>query len=106
MLLKNILESSGYLVETSVDGMDAWNALNSEHYDLVVSDIRMPRMDGFELTSSIRGDEKLSQLPIVLVTSLGSREDQEKGLEAGANAYITKGNFDQNNLLEVVGRLV
>lgn len=106
MLLKNILESSGYHVKTSVDGMDAWNALNREHYDLVVSDIQMPRMDGFQLTSSIRGDEKLAQLPIVLVTSLGSREDEEKGLEAGANAYITKGNFDQNNLLEVVGRLV
>ncbi len=106
MLLKNILESAGYDVRTSVDGVDAWTALKSEQFDLVVSDIEMPRMDGFELTESIRGDERLSELPVVLVTSLGSREDRERGIEVGANAYIAKGSFDQNNLLETVERLV
>jgi two-component system chemotaxis sensor kinase CheA len=106
MLLKNILESAGYDVRTSVDGVDAWTALKSDQFDLVVSDIEMPRMDGFELTRSIRGDERLSELPVVLVTSLGSREDRERGIEVGANAYIAKGSFDQNNLLETVERLV
>jgi two-component system chemotaxis sensor kinase CheA len=106
MLLKNILESSGYQVTTSVDGQDAWNVLKKEQFDLVVSDVEMPRMSGFELTASIRNDEKLSETPVVLVTSLGSREDRERGIEAGANAYIVKGSFDQNHLLEAVQRLV
>lgn len=106
MLLKNILESSGYQVTTSVDGVEAWNLLKREDFDLVVSDIEMPRMDGVELTATIRADEKLGSLPVVLVTSLGSREDKERGIDAGANAYIIKGSFDQNNLLETVERLI
>jgi two-component system chemotaxis sensor kinase CheA len=106
MLLKNILESSGYHVKTAVDGLDAWNVLNTELFDLVVSDVEMPRMDGFELTTIIRRDQKLCDLPVVLVTSLGSKEDRERGIDAGASAYIVKGNFDQNNLLETVQRLV
>ncbi|MFH1118032.1 MAG: hybrid sensor histidine kinase/response regulator [Pseudomonadota bacterium] len=106
MLLKNILESSGYEVTTSVDGAEAFSALRTQHFDLVVSDIEMPRMDGFQLTSNIRADERLSHLPVVLVTSLGSREDRERGIDVGANAYIVKGSFDQNNLLETVGRLI
>lgn len=106
MLLKNILESSGYQVTTSVDGVEAWNLLKRENFDLVVSDVEMPRMDGFELTGNIRSDEKLSALPVVLVTSLGSREDKERGVDVGANAYITKGSFDQNNLLETIERLI
>jgi two-component system chemotaxis sensor kinase CheA len=106
MLLKNILESAGYTVTTSVDGADAWSTLKTREFDLVVSDIEMPRMNGFELTTSIRADEKLSDLPVVLVTSLGSREDRERGIDAGANAYIVKGSFDQNNLLDIVERLV
>ncbi|MBI5570209.1 MAG: hybrid sensor histidine kinase/response regulator [Desulfomonile tiedjei] len=106
MLLKNILESSGYLVTTTVDGVDAWTALKRDPFDLVVSDVEMPRMDGFQLTANIRGDEKLADLPVVLVTSLGSREDRERGIDVGANAYIVKGSFDQNNLLETVARLV
>lgn len=106
MLLKNILESQGYNVTTTVDGTDAWAALKSNRFDLVLSDVQMPRMDGFQLTENIRQDEDLGQVPVVLVTSLGSREDRERGIEVGANAYITKGDFDQNNLLEVIERLV
>jgi two-component system chemotaxis sensor kinase CheA len=106
MLLKNILESSGYQVTTTIDGMEAWNLLKQENFDLVVSDVEMPRMDGFELTTTIRQDEKLSGLPVVLVTSLGSREDRERGIDVGASAYIVKGSFDQNNLLETVERLI
>lgn len=106
MLLKNILETSGYGVTTSVDGVEAMTALKSQDFDLVVSDVQMPRMDGFELTASIRSDEKLKDLPVVLVTSLGSREHRERGIEVGANAYINKGGFDQNDLLQTLARLI
>ncbi len=105
-LLKNILESSGYDVGISVDGIDAWNALANRRYDVVVSDVDMPRMDGFELTKKIREDDRMSELPVVLVTSLGSREDRERGIEVGADAYIVKGEFDQNRLLNMVERLI
>jgi len=106
ILLKNILDSAGYSTETAVDGIDAFNALKAEDFDLVVSDIRMPRMDGFRLTAKIRGDEKLSELPVVLVTTLESRDDQEHGMEVGANAYIIKSSFDQSNLLDTIQRLI
>jgi len=106
MLLKNILESAGYDVRTAMDGVDAFTALTNETFDLLVSDIEMPRMNGLDLTSKIRGDKKLAGLPVVLVTSLGSREDREQGVDVGANAYIVKSSFDQSNLLEVVRRLV
>ncbi|MBI4455117.1 MAG: response regulator [Acidobacteria bacterium] len=105
-LLKNILESAGYNVRTSVDGADALTALKTEDFDLVVSDVEMPRMDGFDLTARIRADKKLCELPMVLVTALESREDRERGIDVGANAYIVKSTFDQSNLLEVVERLI
>lgn len=105
-LLKSILESTGYRVTTAVDGIDALTALRSGQFDLVVSDVEMPRMDGFELTARIRADKKLADLPVVLVTALESREHKERGIEAGANAYIVKSSFDQSNLFEVIRRLV
>ena len=104
-LLKNILESAGYDVATAVDGIDGLTALRTARFDLVVSDVEMPRMDGFDLTARIRQDPKLADLPVVLVTALGTREHRERGVEAGANAYIVKSGFDQSNLLEVIGRL-
>jgi two-component system chemotaxis sensor kinase CheA len=106
MLLKNILEAVGYQVETAIDGMEALAALRSRDFDLVVSDVEMPRMDGFDLTAKIRADKKLADLPVVLVTALGSREHQERGIEVGANAYIIKGSFDQTNLLDVIRKLI
>lgn len=105
-LLKNILESAGYMVKTAVDGVDALTWLRSEEFDLVVSDVDMPRMNGFGLTSAIRTDKRLSELPVVLVTALDSKEDRERGIDVGASAYIVKGSFEQSNLLEVVRRLV
>jgi len=105
-LLKNILDSSGYEVMTAVDGIDALTALKTAHFDLVVSDIEMPRMDGFDLTTRIRADKKLAELPVVLVTALSSSNDRERGIDAGANAYIIKSSFDQTNLLEVIRRLI
>ncbi len=106
MLLKNILETAGYQVSTAVDGAEAWSFLKQDNFDLVVSDVDMPRMTGFDLTARIRGDDNLSEMPVVLVTSLGSQEDRERGIEVGANAYIVKERFDQNHLLETIRRLV
>lgn len=106
ILLKNILETSGYLVVTAVDGIDAMTRLKTEKFDAVVSDVDMPRMNGFNLTEKIRGDKKLAELPVVLVTALESREDRERGIDVGANAYIVKSSFDQSNLLEVIRRLI
>ncbi len=106
MLLKNILETAGYRVETAIDGRAALKVLQNEDFDLVVTDVEMPFVDGFALTAEIRQDKRLADLPVVLVTSLGSREDRERGVAVGADAYIVKGEFDQQNLLEVVGSLI
>jgi two-component system chemotaxis sensor kinase CheA len=106
MLLKGILESAGYRVKTAVDGVEAFTTLRCEGFDLVVSDVEMPRMDGFDLTAKIRADKKLAELPVVLVTALETREDRERGIDVGANAYLVKSSFDQSNLLEAVRRLV
>jgi two-component system chemotaxis sensor kinase CheA len=105
VLFKSILESAGYEVTTAVDGMDGWARVREGRFDLVVSDVEMPRMDGFELTSKIRGDARLASLPVVLVTALDSPAHRERGLDAGANAYVVKSSFDQSNLLEIVRRL-
>ncbi len=106
MLLKNILETAGYKVSTAIDGMDGYTKLKTEQIDLVVSDVDMPRMSGLDMTAKIRSDKSIAEIPIVLVTSLSKREDRERGMEVGANAYIVKSNFDQSNLLEVVDRLI
>ena len=105
-LLKNILESAGYQVTTAVDGLDAYTTLKTGAFDLVVSDVEMPRMDGFDLTARMRADKQLAGLPVVLVTALASREHRERGIDVGANAYIVKGSFDQSDLLEVIARLI
>lgn len=105
-LLKNILEGAGYQVRVAVDGADALALLKTEPIDLVVSDIEMPRMNGFDLTARIRADSRLSQLPVILVTGLESREDREHGIEVGANAYLIKSSFDQSNLLDIIERLI
>jgi two-component system chemotaxis sensor kinase CheA len=86
--------------------MDAFSLLQKIHFDLLVSDVEMPRMNGFELTAKVRGTEPLAQVPVVLVTGLDSREDRERGIAAGADAYIVKTSFDQSNLLDVVQRLI
>lgn len=105
-LLKNILEAAGYKITTAVDGIDAYTTLKTATFDLIVSDVDMPRMDGFDLTARVRADKQLSALPVVLVTALESRQHRERGIDVGANAYIVKSSFDQSNLLEVVRRLI
>lgn len=89
-----------------MDGVDALAALRTGAFALVVSDVDMPRMNGFDLTARIRSDPSLADLPVVLVTARESREDRERGVDVGASAYIVKSNFDQSNLLDVFRRLV
>lgn len=105
-LLKGILQAAGFDVRTAVDGADALTTLKFEPVDLVISDVQMPRLNGFELTAKIRADKTLSTLPVILITSLASREDKERGVDAGANAYIVKSSFDQSDLLAAIGRLI
>lgn len=105
-LLKSIIEAAGYQVTTANDGHEAWNILKQTSFDLLVSDIEMPKMDGFVLTSKIRSDHSLQELPVILVTALQSPEDQTRGLEAGANAYLVKSSFEQDSLLDAIARLL
>jgi two-component system chemotaxis sensor kinase CheA len=106
-LERTIFESAGYAVVVASDGMHALEILNDgAHVDAIVSDIEMPRMNGLELTAALRHDERWRNLPIVLVTSMGSPEHIEAGAAAGADAYIVKGRFDQHDLLQTVGRLL
>lgn len=104
--MKRILEGDGYEVVVAVDGLEAFNKINTRPFDALVSDIMMPHMDGLALTEKVRQDPKYKELPVILVTSLASEDDKKRGLEAGANAYIAKPAFDQKVLLETLRRLI
>jgi len=104
--VKRILENAGYEVIAAVDGLDGYEKLRAKSVDAVVSDVQMPHLDGLELTSRIRQHKEYNDLPVILVTSLASEEDKRRGAEVGANAYIVKSAFDQNVLLETLGRLI
>ncbi|RAQ38739.1 hybrid sensor histidine kinase/response regulator, partial [Arthrospira sp. O9.13F] len=103
---KRILEAAGYEVVTAVDGLDGLNKLKTRSFDAVISDIQLPNLDGLGFTAKIREHQEYSELPIILVTSLASDDDKRRGAEAGANAYITKGSFNQDILLQTLSRLV
>jgi two-component system chemotaxis sensor kinase CheA len=103
---KRILESAGYEVVTAVDGADAFAKLPTREFDAVISDVEMPNMDGLTLASRIRENPSYDELPIILVTSLASDDDKRRGVEVGANAYITKGTFEQQVLIDTLRRLV
>jgi two-component system chemotaxis sensor kinase CheA len=106
-LLRSILQSAGYDVTTAMDGQDALEKLRADGgFDLVVSDVEMPRLDGFGLTASIRTDQDLTHLPVIIVTSLHSDEHKRQGIMAGAQAYIVKSQFDQSNLLAAIRDLL
>ncbi|QEF98617.1 Gliding motility regulatory protein [Stieleria maiorica] len=106
VLLRNILESAGYEVTTAADGQQAWELIQERSFDILVTDIDMPRMNGFDLTAALRSREASADLPVVLVTARGSDADKQRGVQVGANAYIEKGNFEQRNLLETVAQLI
>jgi two-component system chemotaxis sensor kinase CheA len=105
-LEQGVLEAAGYEVAVAVDGADAWRQLQEHGADLVVSDVEMPRMDGFELCAAVRASPRLRELPVVLVTALESPEHRRRGLEVGADAYVGKSSFDQQALLDTVRRLL
>jgi two-component system chemotaxis sensor kinase CheA len=105
-LIKSIVEEGGYDVTAARDGSEAYRLLQEQPFDLVVSDVQMPNLDGFGLTEQIRKTPKLARVPVVLVTSLEAENDRLRGLEAGANAYLGKSAFDHRILLEVIGGLL
>jgi two-component system chemotaxis sensor kinase CheA len=106
MVEKNILEAAGYRVRLAADGLEAWNLLQDGACKLLISDGEMPRLDGFGLTQKVRADPRLKDLPVILVTSLDSAQDKERGVRVGADAYIVKKTLDQGRLLTTVGQLI
>ncbi|MGZ3559347.1 MAG: response regulator [Thermodesulfobacteriota bacterium] len=105
-LEKSILETHGYLVDTAVDGLDALERITGNKYDLILSDIEMPRMDGFELCRTLKKNDGYKEIPFVMVTARQKEEDKRRGMEVGAAAYIVKSGFEQTNLLDTIERLV
>ena len=105
-LEKGILLAAGYDADMAHDGVEALEMLQQQDWDLVISDVDMPRMDGFELTARLRADERLRDIPVIIVTSRDSAEHRRRGFAAGADAYITKREFDQVQILETVRRLI
>ena len=103
---RQLLESFGYRVDVAVDGMDGWNAVRRTKYQLVVTDVDMPRMDGIELVNSMKQDNQLRSLPIMIVSYKDRPEDRQRGLEAGADYYLTKGSFHDETLIEAVVDLI
>ncbi|MDD2914363.1 MAG: hybrid sensor histidine kinase/response regulator [Gallionella sp.] len=103
---RSILESYGYRVDVATDGQDGYEKSRNLQYDLVVTDVEMPRMDGFSLTEKLRKDAAYKHTPIVIVSSRDKEDDKRRGMQAGANAYIVKGSFEQSNLLSTVQALV
>jgi two-component system sensor histidine kinase and response regulator WspE len=105
-LERKLLLARGYTVEVAVDGMDGWNAVRAGSFDLVISDVDMPRLDGVELTSMIKKDPQLRGIPVMIVSYKDREEDRMRGLEAGADYYLTKGSFHDETLLRAVADLI
>ena len=105
-MLRRTLLRARYQVATAEHGAEAWNLLQVQHFDLLVSDVDMPEMNGIELVEHVRGNSRLSHMPIILLSYKGREEDRRRGLEAGADAYVTKGEFQEQAFLQVVTDLV
>ena len=103
---KDVLEAYGYHVTLAEDGLDGLNKAQEGDFDAVLTDVEMPGMDGFSLTARLRQEEKYRNRPIIIVTSREKEEDKRRGIEAGADAYIVKGDFDQNNLVDTLRTLL
>ena len=105
-LLRSVLEGGGYRVRTASDGDEALRIARSEPIDLVVSDVRMPRLDGIGLLQRLRSDPRTSTLPLVLFSGANNDEDKQSGLSAGASAYLAKSDFERGQLVDVVTQLL
>jgi two-component system sensor histidine kinase and response regulator WspE len=103
---RSLLRNRGYVVEVAVDGMDGWNALRTAPYDLTITDVDMPRMNGIELVAKIKADPKLHALPVIIVSYKDREEDRMRGLDAGADRYLTKSSFHDETLLSTVAELI
>lgn len=103
---RKLLSSNGYMVRVAVDGIDGWNALRSESFDLVVTDVDMPRMDGIELVRLIKKNPQLKSIPVMIVSYKDRPEDRQRGLEAGADYYLAKTSFHDETLLQAVEDLI
>ena len=106
LLEKSILEAAGFLVETAEDGTIALEKVEHTLFDLVITDVQMPKMDGFTLTATLKKDERFSHIPIIIVTSLEREEERKQGLEAGADAFLLKKSFNQESLIQTVRTLI
>jgi two-component system sensor histidine kinase and response regulator WspE len=105
-LERKLLEARGYEVEVAVDGMDGWNAARTNAHDLIITDVDMPRMDGIELVTLIRKDPGLKSRPVMIVSYKDREQDRARGLEAGADYYLTKGSFHDETLVQAVSDLI
>ncbi|HEX2972524.1 MAG TPA: response regulator, partial [Tepidisphaeraceae bacterium] len=105
-LERKLLTSRGYLADVAIDGMDGWNAVRTGQYDLVITDVDMPRLDGIELATLIKNDPHLKSLPVLILSYKDSEEDRLRGLEAGADYYLTKGSFQDDTLLQAITALI
>jgi len=105
-LEKNMLEAQGFRVTVGTDGQSGWELLQEEQFSLVITDVEMPRLNGFELTQKIRASGRFQQLPIIIVTSLAKESDRRRGVEAGADAYLVKSDFESRALLDIVRQLL
>ncbi len=103
---KNILESYGYQVDVASDGIEGLEKAKARIYDMIITDIEMPRMDGFSLTENLRNETQYEHTPIIIVSSREKEEDKRRGMQVGADAYIIKGSFDQSNLLDTIQSLI
>ena len=105
-LEKSILEAHGYRVRVAVDGLEALEMLRTDKADLIITDIQMPRLDGFGLVEALKADSRLARIPVIVISSIESPEDRERGLLLGADAYVVKRKFDQTQLLEAIRQMI
>jgi len=105
-LERKLLTSRGYLADVAGDGLEAWNAVRSSQYDLVITDIDMPHLDGIALASRMKKDARLKDVPVLIISYKEGDEERLRGLEAGADGYLTKGSFHDQTLLQAVVDLI
>jgi two-component system sensor histidine kinase and response regulator WspE len=103
---RRLLVRSGYTVSTAQNGAEAWNLLRLNEYDLLISDVDMPQMNGIELVTRVRANPRLVRLPVIILSYKDREEDRKRGLDAGADFYLTKGSFDNGSFLQAVVDLV
>lgn len=105
-LCVNAVLTAGYEASSAIDGQNAWHLIQEEPFDCVITDILMPKMNGWELTQQIKNNNKYAHIPVIIITSLDSKEDKQRGLEIGANAFVVKNEFDTLNLIQIMESLI